>query len=106
MADYGCVNIEMIKNSLVFGPIFILNIQINVCRAAETRHSKGYFNHDCPPRLNTAGGEPIFNDAFDMVGISCKNIGATRVMDVSSITKGISLFHQGMENKVMIFLVR
>lgn len=102
MTDERCENIEMTR--VLFGYISILNTRINVCRAEEKQHSKGYFNHDCPPRLNTAGGEPIFNSERDLVGISCKNRGVTCAMDVNTITKGISLFHQGMENKVIFFL--
>uniref|UniRef100_J3MFU4 Uncharacterized protein n=1 Tax=Oryza brachyantha TaxID=4533 RepID=J3MFU4_ORYBR len=52
----------------------------------------GRVTHDSPPFPFTPLGDLVVNKQAQLVGISCKNLGVTIALSVSSITKLLAMF--------------
>ena len=64
-----------------------------------------YIAHDCTPSSVSRFGSPVFNEQRQLVGISFKNAGVTKALNVQCITDLLSRFYEGMNNRVLYFLV-
>ncbi|XP_048567570.1 uncharacterized protein LOC125547874 isoform X1 [Triticum urartu] len=59
------------------------------------------FRHDCTPSFFSRRGSPVFNEQRQLVGISFKDIGVTKALDIGYITAILPRFCGGDDNMPM-----
>ncbi|KAM0842443.1 hypothetical protein ACQ4PT_058343 [Festuca glaucescens] len=64
-----------------------------------THVGEDYFAYDCSPSKVSRNGSPVFNEDWELVGLSKTFDGVTKAFDVDCITTLLSRFYEGMNDK-------